>query len=146
MNGDRMMKLSLILCTAMTLSNVAYAAAPKYDADLLKETDAFLKGIDNALVERGDGFDLKRRADHSKWALDLKKRAEVFLGDGSDSDKMQSPFRPCYNAVHWAGEIWSSKMAQHREASKFNYDSVQRWTKEYKSERKYCSPKRRGQL
>lgn len=137
MNGEPMKHMLALAACALSMS--ALAAEPKYDASILKETSAFLQGIDKVLQAKDDGFDLKRRADHSRWGLDLKKRAEVFLGTGPAADKMSSPFRPCYQAVYWATEVWSSRMTYDRTPSKINYDGVQRWTKEYQSELKHCS-------
>lgn len=127
----------LLLCLVAGMAS-AKPAAPVYDAALLKETEAFLKASDKVLVNKEDGYDLKRRADHSKWGLDLKKRSAVYVGTGSDREQFESPYRPCQMAIYWAVELWMSKLSFDSRSTKLNHDFIERNQRDYQSELKAC--------
>lgn len=120
--------------------NVAAAKprAPAFDAALLKETEAFLRAVDKVLVVKGDGSDTKRRADHSRWGQDIKKRAVVFVGSGTDREQFESPFRPCQMAVHHAVEIWVTRLSYDSRPTKMDHDFIERYKREYQSELQEC--------
>jgi hypothetical protein len=132
----------VLLCMVAGMAS-AKPAAPAYDAALLKETDAFLKAMDKVLVTKGDGLDLKRRADHSRWGQDIKKRSAVFVGTGTDREQFESPYRPCQMAVHHAVEIWSSRMSFDSRPTKLNHDFIERYQREYQTELKECRAAKR---
>lgn len=128
---------ALLACLAASMSS-AKPAAPTYDAALIKETETFVVVIDKVLVIKNDGYDLKRRADHSRWGQDLKKRSAVFAGTGSDREQFESPYRPCQMAVVHAVEVWMSKMSFDTRPTKLNHDFIERSLRDYQSELKEC--------
>lgn len=113
-------------------------ALPRYDAALMKETEAYLAAADKVLELRGDGYDLVRIGDHSRWGLDLIKRSDVFIGTGSPKDRLSSPYLSCLKAVYRAHEIWDSKLSYLRDPNKFNFDQIAIWTAAYRAERANC--------
>ena len=117
--------------------------APAFDAALLKETEAFLRAVDKVLVVKGDGSDTKRRADHSRWGQDIKKRAVVFVGSGTDREQFESPYRPCQMATHAAVEIWMAKLNYESRPTKSYHDWIERATRDYQEEMSSCRAAKR---
>lgn len=137
--GAWLLSAYLVMVGGLVSAGAAQAKpAPAYDAALLKETDAFVRAIDQVLINKGDGYDLKRRADHSRWGQDIKKRSAVFAGGGTDREQFESPYRPCQLAAGHAVEIWMSRLSYDSKPTKLNYDFVERAQRDYQSELKWC--------
>lgn len=130
------MRQVIALLGAFAFSASVMAAAPSFDQKLLKEVDAFLDAGPAVLSGNRDSG---RIGDHTRWAQDLKQRAVVFLGSGSDIERMNSPYRACYQAVSWAREVWGAQLDYAHQPSQKNYQAIERWLGEYQKGRKDCN-------
>lgn len=134
-----MKKIALLFSLVCCLSTATAVGSPaKYDQALVNEINAFVKTTDSVLKSAQGVGALKVVSDHSSWALDIVKRAEIFLGTVSALERSSSPYIACYKSAYWAREMWSDAMKYSEHPTKATYDSKARLTKMFRDEMNAC--------